>query len=272
MYLPRECNKLADYFAGQASATARAHHAQPLAVAAHRAVPPYHLAQKLGFIIESGPLQPTPAFVLTECPAATNEGLDSLLLQLKSHANAVNEYLAIARSSHGKLTVGYKPSSCDGRGRFYTVGSAAQQLPRQVRLLLFGHSHCEIDISGAHYELTRRCCAQAGVHGSLPPIREIREWLRTILTPPEQQASPANFDGLIKKWPLVVINSDSPREALVYLSRQLPHLAHPPPAELTRFAHELHAASRFIMRNPPAWCPARERDRSRAAPFRLKSC
>ena len=47
-----------------------------------RAVPPYHLAQKLGFLIESGPLQPTPAFVLTECPAATNEGLDSLLLQL----------------------------------------------------------------------------------------------------------------------------------------------------------------------------------------------
>ena len=57
-------------------------------------VPPYHLAQKLGFVIESGPLQPTPAFVLTECPAATNEGLDSLLLQLKSHVNAVNDYLA----------------------------------------------------------------------------------------------------------------------------------------------------------------------------------
>ena len=171
VYLPRECNKLADYFAGQASATARAHLAQPLAGAAHRAVPPYHLAQKLGFVIESGPLQPTPAFVLTECPAATNEGLDSLLLQLKSHADAVNDYLAVARSCNGKLTVGYKPSSSDGRGRFYTVGSAAQQLPRQFRLLLFGHSHCEIDISGAHYELTRRCCAQAGVHGSLPPIR-----------------------------------------------------------------------------------------------------
>ena len=253
VYLPRECNKLADYFAGQASATARAHHAQPLAVAAHRAVPPYHLAQKLGFVIESGPLQPTPAFVLTECPAATNEGLDSLLLQLKSHVNAVNDYLAIARSSNGKLTVGYKPSSSDGRGRFYTVGSAAQQLPRQVRLLLFGHSHCAIDISGAHYELTRRCCAQAGVHGSLPPIREIREWLRAVLTPPEQQASPGDLDGLIKKWPLVVINSDSPRRALAYVSRQLPYLAHPPPAELTRFAHELHAASRFIMHNPPAW-------------------
>ena len=127
----------------------------------------------------------------------------------------VNDYLAVARSCNGKLTVGYKPFSSDGRGRFYTVGSAAQQLPRQVRLLLFGHSHCEIDISGAHYELTRRCCAQAGVHGSLPPIREIREWLKAP-TPPEQQAYLGDLDGLIKKWPLVVINSDSPRKALAY--------------------------------------------------------
>ena len=269
VYLPRECNKLADYFAGQASAVARAHHAQPLAVAAHRAVPPYHLAQKLGFVIESGPLEPTPAFVLTECPAASNEGLDNLLSQLKSHVNAVHDYLAITRSSDGKLTVGYKPSSSDGCGRFYAVGFAAQQLPRQVRLFLFGHSHCEIDISGAHYELTRRCCAHAGVHRSLAPIRKIREWLKAVLVLPEQQVSPGEVDGLIKKWPLVIINSDSPREALAYLSRQLPRLAHPPPAELTRFAHELHAASRFIMHNPPSWCPARDRVRSRADPFRF---
>ena len=101
------------------------------------------------------------------------------------------------------------------------------------------------------------------------PDSEIRQWLKAVLTPPEQPASPGDLDGLIKKWPLVVINSDSPREALAYLSRQLPYLAHPPPAELTRFAHELHAASRFIMHNPPTWCLARERDRSRAAPFRF---
>ena len=98
------------------------------------------------------------------------------------------------------------------------VGFAAQQLPRQVRLFLFGHSHCEIDISGAHYELTRRCCAHAGVHRSLAPIREIREWLKAVLVLPEQQVSPGEVDGLIKKWPLVIINSDSPREALAYLS------------------------------------------------------
>ena len=269
VYLPRECNKLADYFAGQASATARAHFDQPLAVATHRAVPPYHLMQKLGFVIESGPLQPTPAFVLTECPVTTSEGLDSLLLRLQSHVNAVDDYLAAARSCNGKLTVGYKRSSCDGRGRFYPVGPAAQLLPRKVRLFLFGHSHCEIDISGAHYELTRRCCAQAGVHGSLPPIRKLREWLQAVLAPPDRLACPVDLDALVKKWPLVVINSDSPREALAFLTRQLPSLAHPLLLELTRFALELHAASRFVINNPPIWCLARERDRSRAAPFRF---
>ena len=269
VYLPRECNKLADYFAGQASAVARAYLDQPLTVASHRAVPPYHLAQKLGFVIESGPLQPTPAFVLTECPETTTEGLDSLLLQHKSHTNAVGDYLAIARGGNGKLIVGYKPSSCDGRGRFYTVGAAAQQLPRQIRLLLFGHTHCEIDISGAHYELTRRCCAQAGVHSSLLPVQKVREWLQVVLAPPDQLTCPVYLEGLIKKWPLVVINSASPREALAFLSRQLPYLIHSHLPELTRFAFELHAASRFVMNNPPTWCSGRECDRSRAAPFRL---
>ena len=130
VYLPRECNKLADYFAGQASAKAKVHIDQPLAVATHRASPPYHLAQKLGFVIESGPLQPAPAFVLTECPATTPEGLATIISQLKSHVNAVQDYLAVARSCEGKLTIGYKPSAGDGLGRFYTVGPAAQQLPR----------------------------------------------------------------------------------------------------------------------------------------------
>ena len=186
VYLPRERNKLADYFAGQASAKAKVHIDQPLAIAAHRASPPYHLAQKLGFVIESGPLLPAPAFVLTECPATTAEGLAAIISQLKSQVNAVQDYLAVARSCDGKLTIGYKPSSVDGLGRFYTVGPAAQQLPRQVRLLLFGHNHCELDISGAHYELTRRCCAQDRVHSSLLPIQNIREWLRAVLMPPDQ--------------------------------------------------------------------------------------
>ena len=269
VYLPRECNKLADYFAAQASAKAKLHADQPLDVVAHRALPPYHLAQKLGFVIEHGTLQSMPAFVLTECPAAATEELAVLMSQMKHNLCTVQDYLATARSSEGRLTIGYKPSSSDGYGRFYAVGAAAQQLPRRARLLLFGNSHCEIDISGAHYELARRYCAQAGAHVSLRPIHCIRDWLRIMLMPPENQGLPGDFEVLIKRWPLVVINSDSPQEPLTFLSRQLPHLPGHLPADLTRFAYELHAASRYVMHHPPPWCPARVCDRSRAAPFRF---
>ena len=141
--------------------------------------------------------------------------------------------------------------------------------PRQARLLLFGDDHCEIDISGAHYELARRFCAQAGVHASLRPIHLVRDWLRTVLMPTDSQAVPDDFDALIKRWPLVVINSDSPQEALAFLPRQLPYLLGHLPPELMRFAYELHAASRYVMHHPPSWCPVRALDRSRAAPFRF---
>ena len=269
VYLPRECNKLADYFAGQASAQAKLSADQPLNFATYRAAPPYHLAQKLGFVIESGPLQPAPAFVLTECPATSPDGLPQLLSRLPSHIHIAQDYLAAANNRNGVLTIGYKPSSLDGFGRFYAVGLSAQQLPRQVRLLLFGDSHCEIDISGAHYELTRRCCAHSNVHLSLPPIQRTREWLRRVLQPPDPQVLPEDYEDLIKKWPLVVINSAEPQEALGYLVRQLSYLPCQLPPDITRFAYELHAASRFVINNPPSWCPVRERDRSRAAPFRF---
>ena len=269
VYLPRERNKLADYFAGQASAHAKASLHHPLATAVYRVQPPYHLAQKLGFIIESGYLHPAPAFVLTECPSTHPNGLSQLLSRIPRQAHTVQDYLNIARSHSEALTIGYKPSAFDGQGRFYAVGPSAQHLPRQVRLLLFGGSHCEIDISGAHYELTRRFCALANVHRALPPIHDLRNWLRQLLELSDPSVFLDNGESMVKKWPLVVINSADPQEAMVYLTRQLPQLADQVPAALRGFAYELHAASRYLLHNPPAWCPVRERDRSRATPFRF---
>lgn len=200
MYLPRECNKLADHFAGLASARAQKVADQPLAVACHRAPPPYHLAQKLGFVIEHGVLQSEPAFVLTECPAAAPDMLATLLRQSERNRQAIQDYLTTAGNHHRDVVVGYKPSSPDGLGRYYAVGYAAQRLPREVRLLLFGADHYELDISGAHYELTRRLCALAGVHRCLRPIHQTRTWLREVLTPLEGLADPPAVDTLIKRW------------------------------------------------------------------------
>ena len=248
VYLPRECNKLADHFAGIASAAARKAPEYPLQVASHRASPPYHLAQKLGFIIDHGTLQTDPAFVLTECPALAPPQLTKLLQQTAHTRQYAQDYLATAGCHHRSLTIGYKPSSIDGNGRFYAVGISAQRLPRKVRLLLFGVDHYEVDISGAHYELTRRCCATSGVHLSLPPVQTARDSIE----------DPALLSTLVKTWPLIIINSGTPHEAISFLQRHFPHRCDQLPVQPIRFAHELHAASRYVIDNPPSWCPARD--------------
>ena len=96
-----------------------------------------------------------------------------------------------------------------------------------------------------------------------------RDWLNRILTLAVEPASLGALDALVKRWPLIVFNSGTPQEAITFLLRQQLQLANNMPPELTRFAHELHAASRYVMNHPPAWCPARVIARSRTAPFRF---
>ena len=93
-------------------------------------------------------------------------------------------------------------------GRFYSVGNAAQRLPRQVRLLLFGNSHWEIDISGAHYELMRRQCKMDEVHLALQPIAQMRDYLRGAL---QTYIAEDEIGPLVKTWPPVIINSATPK-------------------------------------------------------------
>ena len=53
------------------------------------------------------------------------------------------------------LIVEYVSAALDGEGRLYARQSSAQRLPRMLRAILFGNTHKEVDISGAHYELIR---------------------------------------------------------------------------------------------------------------------
>ena len=222
VYLPRECNKLADHFAGLASARAQEAIDQPLVVASHRALPPYHLAQKLGFVIEHGILHAEPAFVLTEGPAAAPDLLAVLLQHTAHSSEGVQDYSATAGSNQGTIVVGYKPSSLDGRGRFYAVGNAAQRLPRKVRPLLFGNNHCELDISGVHYELARRGSVplQESIVPCVPSFSHATGFKGcSVLTLAEGLPSFPALEALIKRWPLIVINSETPQEAVTYLQR-----------------------------------------------------
>ena len=245
VYLPRECNRLADYFAGQASAAAKNAAGNPLVPLRHAALPPYQLAQSLGFLIEQGEGSQVPAFVLTECPSPAPQELYTLLRQRPHYKFISLDYIASAVAASHRLTVGYKPTIDAFGGRYYAVGNTAQRLPRQVRLLLFGSSHWEIDISGAHYELMRRHCKTAAVHLDLPPIAQARERLRDAIS---TQFAGGDVEPLVKTWPLVIINSATPQEAVEYLRKRL--IGEPPPS-LVCFAREVFAASRYTMHHPP---------------------
>ena len=251
VYLPRECNRLADYFAGQASAAAKDATGNPLVPLHHAALPPYQLAQSLGFIIEQGDGTQVPAFVLTECPSPAPQELYTVSL----------DYIASSVAASHRLTVGYKPTITAQGGRYYAAGNTAQRLPRQVRLLLFGSSHWEIDISGAHYELMRRLCKTAAVHLDLPPIAQARVRLRDAIS---DQIVGGDIELLVKTWPLVIINSATPQEAVEYLRKRL--ISEPLPS-LVCFAREVFAASRYVMHHPPPWCPPVPDQGGRGAPF-----
>ena len=153
-----------------------------------RTVTWFHLAQGDG--------AQAPAFVLTECPSPAPQEL-STLLRLQPHYKFVTlDYLTASVASAHRLTVGYKPTVIAQGGRYYAVGNTAQRLPRQVRLLLFGNSHWEIDISGAHYELMRRLCKAVEVHLDLPPITQARLSLREAIG---NQVAEGDIDQLVKK-------------------------------------------------------------------------
>ena len=261
VYLPRECNRLADYFAGQASAAAKEAEGNPLVPLHHVALPPFHLAQTLGFIIQQGDALQAPAFVLTECPSPTPQELHVLLRRHPHYKWVAMDYIALAVSSSHCLSVGYKPTVDALGGRFYSVGNAAQRLPRQVRLLLFGNSHWEIDISGAHYELMRRQCKTNEVHLTLQPVAQMRDYLRGAL---RAYIAEDEIGPLVKTWPLVIINSATPQEAIEYLKKRIQAELS---GHLVSFAREVFAASRYAMHHPPSWCPTGPVRTGRGAPF-----
>lgn len=187
--------------------------------------------------------------------------LATLLRQKPQYKFVALDYIATAAKAAHQLTVGYKTAVTEHRGRYYAVGNTAQRLPRQVRLLLFGDSHWEIDICGAHYELMRRHCQTCGVHCDLLPIGQTRAQLHASLS---RHIDGADLDQLVKAWPLVVINSATPNEGIAYLGNRLQR---DPAPDLVCLAREIYAASRYTMNHPPAWRPSMEARSGRSAPF-----
>ena len=115
---------------------------------------------------------------------------------------ALKRYLAHGGQISSPQVITYTASASDEAGRLYATTEGAQRLPRQLRLLLFGSTHAEVDIAEAFYEIIRRVMMAGFPAGiPLPPIKEFRSLISDCLPPTVPQR-----DQLIKGLPSIAIN------------------------------------------------------------------
>ena len=122
--------------------------------------------------------------------------------QAPLHKANLLSYLAKGGQLEGARLVSYTPRSLDNQGRIYAVSGGAQLLPKNLRLLIFGRDHYEVDMIGAFYEIVRRKLINADpVAPALPPIDELRLRLRQALG-----AFGRQDEGLVKRITSMAIN------------------------------------------------------------------
>ena len=191
-YTPREFNRCADYLAGVARDHVKEHFAQSSPtlfgiLPFFFPLPPSLLSQ-----FSSAPFLRIPALIptltLPEVPSLPMK-FSPPLFRLYRHSPSVLRYLRATyslrtSSLQGLLSVHYRPSASDHRGRLYPAQLGAAKLPKPLRLLLFGATHHEIDLVGSHYQILQRFHAKF-FSDTLPTVQQLRELLSTDMgTPP----------------------------------------------------------------------------------------
>ena len=177
-YLPREGNMLADYLAGEGALQTPPSNGEtvvvnpPLPASLRRRLQIYQAVEER-------------SVTLTEKPSVDLPTLASYWHAQPLHMAELCKYLAsLSQVVHTcQKEVTYWRTSADTRGRYYAQGPAAQKLPRQLRLLLFGRSHLEVDIAGAFYEIVRRIDLRENraTGERLPHIAQMRTMLEREL-------------------------------------------------------------------------------------------
>ena len=146
------------------------------------------------------------------------------------------------------IEISYSPRASDHLGRKYCYTMGGQRMPRAARLLLFGRSHCEVDLKGSFYELIRRLGLRyLPDHMPLPAIDDLRVMLSRD---PYIRAVEALRPNTIKQLPLRIINS-STDDAYHYLRSIVDGS---PGATLSAVLHQL-------------WSQGKSADRSVTAPL-----
>ena len=213
IYLPRVANSIADDLAGQASrfllSKCQRDGRTSLKHAGHTSINPtlpIPLLQIGGFHIQScEPPWMTRVITLVEQPHIDHGLLRQHLTFSPQHRTIVESYLAPYSTQRPCIEVPYSSRSEDGLGRKYCLTVGGQRLPKEVRLLLFGKTHVEVDLKGSFYELVRRLSLRLlPQYTPLPTIDELR---RLLASDPYIRAVGERCPDTIKRLPLRVINS-----------------------------------------------------------------
>ena len=237
MYRPREANIIADHLAGEASKAAYdlpQNQIQPLEMDLPA---PYNVAMRAGAIVLEERAAGETILVLPEVPSATPQQIRRFLMQADHHKyiRDTESYLTGTANLSQPRFVEYTATSVDKLGRLYGRGPCAQRLPRKLRMLLFGATHQEIDMTGSFYEIMRRICRDP----HLPHIGRLRDILADLLglVPQGQRQS------TIKRHPLIVMNAGA-KEACSRVEREFGISC---PTALLHLSLKIEAATKTVV-------------------------
>lgn len=248
IYLPRVANSIADDLAGQASRfilmlcrrDGHAFHRDtgPVSIKPTLPIP---LLQVGGFHIQSfEPPWAQKALILVEKPFIDHGLLRRHLSLSPHHRTLIESYLSPCMMQQHNIEVAYSPRADDSQGRKYCITIGGQRLPREVRPLLFGHTHYEVDLKGSFYELIKRLGLRfLPQHVPLPKIDELRNMLARDLY---IQAVEAACPQTIKRLPLRIINSSI--EATYYHLQTI--ISGSPGPAIDRILRQLWSLSRTL--------------------------
>ena len=219
---PREFNQCADFLAGVARDFAKQSPSATFQPIGSLEPFPFPLPPSLASL--NGLSRPAPldlqatCFTFPEIVSLKPSYLPLLFRQAHRSPPVLRYLRSLVKGSHtlSCLSIPYRPSAPDCRGRLYPSTVGAQKLPRSFRSLLFGSTHSEIDLVGSHYQLFQRLSSvYLGV--TLPSVLElhtlIRDDIRTLLPPLSSSLSRAPKD-------LLTILLNSPLEATINRFRQ----------------------------------------------------
>ena len=239
-YRPREANFVSDYLAGQGSqkllSMVAKNQCLPTTPVWVDIDPPYDLLLDKGATIVGNHVGGKLVIALQEQVSCTMEELATIAQSQPLHVQRWLRQIAVATARCTKsFCVEYIASHQDGMGRLYSQQASGQQLPKVVRKLVYGRSHKEVDMSGAHYEIIRRLVRS----DSLPPIKELRTRLYAAWSPHVSSEQ----EGEVKLFPMRVIDMGASLTISHYQGLGM-HL----PAPIVTIAYDLELA-RDTVRN-----------------------